>query len=174
MDDDLAARLRAVRERRGWTVADMSERTGIPKRTLDKYMLRTHANLPGFEALLSLSKGLGVSLDWLAFGSDFVSEGSDLLAHVAAEKASLPYFEMIYHKAHTRERMVDGEELLGMTPEEWAFALAYDIGEKAKEMAGQGVTREELLISRQSSKDFNSERLRARFDRMLDYEKSEN
>ena len=57
MNNEIALRLRKLRDQSGWTVADMAERTGIPKRTLDKYMLRTGASLPGFDALCSLSKG---------------------------------------------------------------------------------------------------------------------
>ena len=168
MTSDFAARLRTLRERRGWTVVEMAERTGIPKRTLDKYMLRNGANLPGFEALLALAKGLGVSLDWLAFGADFIGNGSELLASVAAERASLSYFEMFHRFATSGERpIVDGEDLLGLTPEEWAQALGYDAGEKAQELAKQGVTREELLIWKAASKDRGAELLNDRAARMI-------
>lgn len=146
MSDDLATRLRELRQRRGWTVADMAERTGLPKRTLDKYMLRTDASLPGFEALLALAKGLGVSLDWLAFGSEFAGDGTKLLASVAAEKSSLRYFELFHRLATTGERpMVEGDYLLGLTPEEWAGDLAAHAGDVAKQIAHSGATREELL-----------------------------
>lgn len=168
MADDLAARLRALRERRGWTVVDMAERTGIPKRTLDKYMLRSGANLPGFDALLAMAKGLGVSLDWLAFGTDFSGDGSDLLATVAAERESLQYFETIFRYASAGNRpLVAGEELLGLTPEEWADDLALRVGERAKQLAREGVTREELLTLRAASKERTSELFHDRVARMF-------
>lgn len=168
MADDLASRLRSLRERRGWTVVDMAERTGIPKRTLDKYMLRSGANLPGFEALLAMAKGLGVSLDWLAFGNEFSGEGSDLLASVASELESLQYFETIMNRAREAgSSMVEGEELLGLTPEEWASDLAFRVGERAKKLATEGVTREELLLRRAASNERTNELFRDRVARKL-------
>ena len=167
MADDLASRLRALRDRQGWTVSDMAERTGIPKRTLDKYMLRSGANHPGFDALLSISKGLGVSLDWLVFGSDFVSEGSELLAAMAAEVTSQQYFELILRYHHSGERpVVDGEEILGLTPEDWASDMGSRVGAKAKELASRGITRQELLEWHTSSKERDVERLRNKIDRL--------
>lgn len=154
MENDLAARLRELRQRRGWTVAEMAERTGLPKRTLDKYMLRTDAILPGFDALLALAKGLGVSLDWLAFGNEFASDSSGLLAAVAAERAGLRYFEAIYRYAKAGDRLlVEGECLLGLTPEEWATDLGHNVGDMAKNIARSGATREELLVSISASVD---------------------
>ena len=88
MLETVSFRLRTLRDRNGWTVADMAERTGIPKRTLDKYMLRSGASLPGFEALCSLSHGLCVSLDWLVFGSEGASEGAELIAERACHALS--------------------------------------------------------------------------------------
>lgn len=124
----------------------MAERTGIPKRTLDKYMSRYDASLPGYEALVALSKGLGVSLDWLVFGRDFVGEGSELLAAMAAEELGRQYFEMILRYHHSGELpLVSGEEVLGLTPEEWGADLAARVGQKANELASKGITREELL-----------------------------
>lgn len=168
MADDLAGRLRALRERRGWTVVDMAERTGIPKRTLDKYMLRSGANLPGFDALLAMAKGLGVSLDWLAFGTDFSCDGSELLATVAAERESLQYFETILRHASSGDRpLAVGEELLGLTPEEWAADLALRVGERAKKLARDGVTCEELLALRAASKERSLELAHRRIERMV-------
>lgn len=69
----VSARLRELRENRRITTQIMSDATGIPKRTLESYMLRKNAALPGLEALKRLSVGLGVSLDWLVFRKRQVS-----------------------------------------------------------------------------------------------------
>lgn len=167
MSEDLAARLRSLRERQGWTVADMAERTEIPKRTLDKYMLRSGANLPGFDALLALSKGLGVSLDWLATGADLVGEGTELLSAMAAERVVLGYFEtLLRHHSRGDRPIFVGEEILGLTPEEWAADAGVRVGEKARELASQGITRQELLEWSHASKERLGEILRDRMDRI--------
>lgn len=169
MDSGLGSRLRALRDRRGMTVVDMAERTGIPKRTLDKYMLRTNPNLPGFDALISLSKGLGVSLDWLVFGTEFASEGSELLAAMAAERVILQYFETLLWHHHAGDRAIfDGEEILGMTPEEWAQDVGFRVGAAASELASKGITRQELLEWRNASKERGSEILRSKIARHLE------
>ena len=43
---DFAARLRDLRDDNGWTTAEMSYLSGLPKRSLEKYMLRDGASLP--------------------------------------------------------------------------------------------------------------------------------
>ena len=146
MSDDLSFRLRSLRDKRQWTVADMAERTGIPKRTLDKYMLRNNAILPGYEALLSLSKGLGVSLDWLVFGAESVSEVSKLIAEMAATKVSRQYFETILRELQKAKVLDPSEEVLfGLSPEMWAGDMGTRVGEAVQDIAAGGITLEELL-----------------------------
>ncbi len=64
----MSERLRRLRENRRLTTQAMSDATGIPKHTLESYMLKENAAQPGLDALKHLSGGLGVSLDWLIFG----------------------------------------------------------------------------------------------------------
>jgi transcriptional regulator with XRE-family HTH domain len=154
MDPGFAARLRDLRDRNGWTVADMAERTGIPKQTLDKYLLRQNPSLPGFDALVALSKGLGVSLDWLVLGSAAISEATELLVRRCADEVAQLHFETILREHLAGERPVfDGERILTLTPEEWSASLAYRAGERARELTAQGVTREELLLWDQKRTD---------------------
>ncbi len=167
MSDDFAARLRELRDRQGWTVAEMSYRTNIPKRTLDKYLLRDGSSLPGFEALLALSKGLGVSLDWLVVGSEAVSETSELVVDKCASKAALPVFDALlrYHREAVRP-IFEGELILGLTPEEWAAEIGSRAGEEAKSQVASGMTKEDLLIWRQRRSDRLIELLQDRMRRM--------
>lgn len=166
MIENVSYRLRALRDDNGLTVADMAERTGIPKRTLDKYMLRSNPSLPGFDALISLSKGLGVSLDWLVFGEEFSSEGVELLSNMAATKTALMVFETFMHAhANGKRPLVDGEELFGLTPEEWADAFGCYVGDAAKALAKRGITRKELLVWKASRKERASEMVKDRFER---------
>lgn len=146
MLEAVSFRLRGLRDRNGWTVADMAERTGIPKRTLDKYMLRSGASLPGFDALCSLSKGLGVSLDWLVFGSEGASQSVELIVERASYAAGRQCFETILREFHAKDgAIVSGERILNLTPEAWA-SLVGDIAKaETAKMIADGVTLEELL-----------------------------
>jgi transcriptional regulator with XRE-family HTH domain len=171
MTQDVASRLRELRDGTGLTVADMAERTGLPKRTLDKYMLRSNPSLPGFDALIALSKGLGVSLDWLVLGKEFSAEGVELLAQMAAAKTSLQYFEtLLCAHANAEREFSNGEEILGLTPEEWSFDMGARVGEAAKELAIRGITRQELLTWTVARKERGSELARDRFNRLLENE----
>ncbi|MDT8857159.1 helix-turn-helix transcriptional regulator [Paracoccaceae bacterium Fryx2] len=146
MIEAVSFRLRSLRDRNGWTVADMAERTGIPKRTLDKYMLRSGASLPGFDALCLLSKGLGVSLDWLVFGSEGASPSVELIVERASHAAGRAVFETILREFYAKNgAIVSGERILNLTPEDWAGAVGDYAKEEAAKMIAEGITYEELL-----------------------------
>jgi transcriptional regulator with XRE-family HTH domain len=146
MIEQLSFRLRELRDRNNWTVADMAERTGIPKRTLDKYMLRTDASLPGFEALCSLSTGLGVSLDWLVFGSEAASQGVGLIVRRASGDVVRMFAELILREYCAKNtKFIEGERILNITPEGWAIDLGIRAQEKGKELVASGLTMHELL-----------------------------
>lgn len=146
---DVAHRLRELRDQKHWTVADMAERTGLPKRTLDKYMLRAGASLPGFDALCALSKGLGVSLDWLVFGADSAGEGVELFAERAAHHVVKLFSEtLINYHLEGRNPIVSADSILNLAPEEWAADLGFRAGEKARELVAAGTTKEDLLTWR--------------------------
>ncbi|MBW8638958.1 helix-turn-helix transcriptional regulator [Hoeflea sp. WL0058] len=61
-------RLRWLKAERGWTIEDMCARTELPKGRLERYLAQRHTAEPKLDALVKLSNGLGVSLNWLALG----------------------------------------------------------------------------------------------------------
>jgi transcriptional regulator with XRE-family HTH domain len=128
----------------------MAERTGVPKRTLDKYMLRSDASLPGFDALCALSKGLGVSLDWLVFGAEGSSPSVELIVERASHAAGRAVFETILREFYAKSgAIVSGERILNLTPEAWAGVVGDYAKDEASKMIGEGVTYEELLVWRE-------------------------
>lgn len=162
---DLAFRLRGLRDRNNWTVADMAERTGIPKRTLDKYMLRQDSSLPGFDALCSLSKGLGVSLDWLILGAESAGESVDLLVERSAyEVVTMMAETLIRYHLEGRSNLVSETAVLGLTPEEWAADLGMRAGEFAVDLLRNGTSREQLLVWKSARTERVLEILRERMD----------
>ncbi|WP_370226241.1 helix-turn-helix domain-containing protein [Pararhodobacter marinus] len=164
---DLASKLRELRDKNGWTVADMAERTGIPKRTLDKYMLRSGASLPGFDAVCALAKGLGVSLDWLVLGADTAGEGIELIAEKTAYNAVMTLAETIVrHSEGSDGRVVEDGNILGLELEVWAADLSARAGEQARELAVAGTTKEDLLTWRQQRAERIQEMVRDRVSRM--------
>lgn len=165
MINELSLRLRELRDRNSWTVADMAERTGIPKRTLDKYMLRSGASLPGFDALCSLSKGLGVSLDWLVFGAEAASESVELIADRAADHVVKLFAEtLLRYQRESPTKIISDRSILNLSPEEWAADLGWRAGEKARELVREGVTKAELLLWKNWQNERAMEILRDRID----------
>ncbi len=152
MELDISNRLRQLRDSRGWTVSEMSYRTGIPKRTLDKYMAREGASMPGLEALALLSKGLGVSLDWLVFGIGGPSGAStELLVNRSATTASLAVFEAVMrHLSKGYPGIFKDEELLGLSLDGWAAEVGERAMDEARGLLERGVTREDLELWKQS------------------------
>lgn len=165
MASDVANRIRFLLDQNNWTVMDMSERTGIPKRTLDKYFLREGASLPGFEALCAISKGLGVSLDWLVFGSDFAGEGVSLLAERSAyEIVKMMAESILRYKTEGKVDLFDQGLLLNMDPEEWGFALGFEAGEVAARLVKEGVTKSDLLTWQEGRKQRAWEKTKDRME----------
>lgn len=62
---ELVNRLHSLRIRRGMTIQQMAEASGLPKSSLESYMRIEGARRPGVDALVSLANGLDVSIDWL-------------------------------------------------------------------------------------------------------------
>ena len=158
MSDQLAHRLRELRDRNHWTVAAMAQRTGIPKRTLDKYMLRNGASLPGLEALRALSHGLGVSLDWLVFGSEGTSKTVGLIVNRACGQAVRRMAELIIQENDAGyPKLIAGEQIFNLTPEAWSLSLGEFAQAEAEKQAAQGVTLGELVTWREAQNDRSSE-----------------
>lgn len=169
MSDEVSNRLRILRDRNNWTVADMAERTGIPKRTLDKYMLRQGASLPGLEALCALSRGLGVSLDWLVFGVTSASENIELIVDRAADHVVNLFAEtLLRYNREGRADLISSERILNLSPEEWAADLGQRAAEKANAILAEGVAKEDLLRWRAARKERMTELLRDRFDELTE------
>lgn len=145
MASDLSERLRQLRDRERWTVTEMAYLTGLPKRTIDKYMLRDGASLPGFEALTALSTGLGVSLDWLVFGEEVAAETTGLIAHRASTEVAANVFEGLHRIAQSGQKSpVEGDRFYGLYPEQWAAEVGHRVLARARELAASGESRDAL------------------------------
>jgi transcriptional regulator with XRE-family HTH domain len=173
MISDLSLRLRHLRDRNEWTVADMAEMTGVPKRTLDKYMLRSDASLPGFGALCALSKGLGVSLDWLVFGEETASDTVELLTERATHEVVLMFAEMLlkYHR-NQAGAIIASNAILNLLPEEWAADLSIRAGEKVRELVKSGTSKSDLLAWKSWVGERSREMLNDKISAMLLAEKT--
>lgn len=68
----------------------MADAVGMFRLTLESYMKRENAALPGLEALCQIARGLGVSLDWLAGVGAMARIRESLVARVSAGRAALP------------------------------------------------------------------------------------
>lgn len=126
--DSIAGRLRQVKDQNGWTAGQMAEMIGISRRTLESYMRRENAPLPGVEALRQIALGLRVSLDWLVLGDVDAALGGVLLVRLAAERAALP----------TLKNLIEAQRRKEVTPE--PEFLAQEIGGHAAELAEMLIT----------------------------------
>ena len=144
----------------------MAYLSGLPKRTLEKYMLRDGASLPGYDALVAMAKGFGVSLDWLVFGSDAASDVVALMVERCATETSQEVLDVIVREIIKAERppLKDGE-LFNLTVEEWASGIGHDAAELARQLAKKGVTTQQLKLWQAGRNELTAELLHARFER---------
>lgn len=90
-DQSISARLRLLKDQNGFTSQTMADAIGMSRRTLESYMRRENAPLPGIEALRQFAS-LGVSLDWLVCGENWAEIQAAMIVRVSAERASLAVF----------------------------------------------------------------------------------
>lgn len=134
-ESSISDRLRLLKEKKGLTAQAMSDATGVSRRTLESYMRRENPPLPGLETLGQISKGLGVSLDWLVFGGLSSMTREILIARVCAERAALPIIRDLLGKSR--------DQMEQIVPE----AIAVEVGTEAARNAV--LLAEELVTSGQ-------------------------
>lgn len=122
-NSSISDRLRQLKEQNGWTAQDMADRIGMSRRTLESYMRRENAPLPGLDALKQIALGTRVSLDWLVLGDVDARLIGVLLVRLAAERAALPVLKNLYEATRRNEAVPEPEY------------LAHEIGAQAAEKA---------------------------------------
>jgi len=156
-------RLRTLKDERGVTAQQMSEETGIPKRTLEKYMLKSGAASPGVAAIRAICETYGVSADWLMGLADKSAQAvSDAEATEVAARAVFEQF--IASINHTQEWVAntsvggvfkDGM-LFGAKPNELASDYAYRVLKlRAEIMAGRVGTELSVAAATEAGKPVN-------------------
>ncbi|MGB0661356.1 MAG: helix-turn-helix domain-containing protein [Mangrovicoccus sp.] len=115
---DIAARLRQIQKVRNWTVQQMADAVGMPKRSLENYMRLNDAQKPGIEAAARLSSALGVSLDWLVMDTRKYEQAQEEFVKVAARFAAVSFAREITNHHLLGEEVLSERTILGMTPEE--------------------------------------------------------
>ncbi len=127
-ESSIASRLRRVKEQNGWTAGEMAALIGMSRRSLESYMRKENAPLPGVDALKQIALGLRLSLDWLVLGDEDAALVGVLLVRLAAERAALPVLE----------NLIEAQRRNDPIPE--AVYLAQEIGAHAAANAEMLVT----------------------------------
>lgn len=150
--EEFSRRLRHLRNQNDWTVQEMSEMTGIPKRTLDKYMLKENAPQPGLDAIVRIASGLGVSLDWLLLGEEAHAKSWGRIVRLSTRAILAPFLESfvsaydVTGDPETRALLIGNGKIMGHTPEELALDLAIASGIRAQELSALQPTDDRLRI----------------------------
>ena len=150
--EEFSRRLRHLRNKNDWTVQDMSEMIGIPKRTLDKYMLKEDAPQPGLDAIVRIAKGLGVSLDWLLLGEEAHAKSWGRIVRLSTRAILSPFLENMvatYYRTddpELRALLIGNGKIMGQAPENLALDLAIASGIRAEELSALQPTDDKLRI----------------------------
>ncbi|MDF3605453.1 helix-turn-helix transcriptional regulator [Paracoccus sp. DMF-8] len=156
--DTIAARLRQVKDQNGWTAAEMATMIGISRRTLESYMRRENAPLPGVEALKQIALGLRVSLDWLVLGDVDAALGGVLLVRLAAERAALSTLKNLIE-------MQQHDELIPQ-PEYLAQEIGAHAAGLAETIVSSGLTMAQIAAFIQRSDEDMQKSMRKKIDEM--------
>ncbi|MCA3456814.1 MAG: helix-turn-helix transcriptional regulator [Rhodobacter sp.] len=144
----LAARLRRLQHQNDWTVQEMADRAGVPKRSMENYCRKQNPQLPSVEVVVKMADGLGVSVEWLLIGDTRHAEAVGRMVRLATRAAALPFIQHFIIQRNLGFPMDESEEkLFGMTAEEWALEIAYQAGRRAEDVVshpGTATTLETL------------------------------
>ncbi|MGP9790040.1 hypothetical protein [Roseinatronobacter sp. NSM] len=95
-------RLRQLKDELAATAQEMADQSGIPKRTLEKYMLKSGAASPGIEVIQTICTTFEVSADWLLGLTDKTTQAvSDIEATEVAARVVIEH--MIAEINHTQK-----------------------------------------------------------------------
>lgn len=148
---EFSRRLRHLRNINDWTVQEMAEMTGVPKRTLDNYMQKKNAPQPGLDALVKISIGLGVSLDWLLLGEEVHALSQGVFVRLTTRAAALPFLQSLrIHIDQTKDQpdfwstLFGDGKLMGLTPEQLALEIANEAGRRAEIISIRPVRNETM------------------------------
>jgi len=123
----VAERLHLLRHRRGLTVQEMADRCGLPKRSLENYMHIVSPQRPGLDALIAISDGLDVSIDWLVGkATDSISPRMTRKDYSMACFAAVSKMlrELAEEQASSSDPIIRGEQIGAKTATEVAvFAM---------------------------------------------------
>lgn len=117
LGSQLADRLELLRSRHHLSIAAFARQAGIPARTMENYF---KGKLPNVSGLISLSRGLSVDIDWLlGIEPEHGNYAGDII-----QDAGWNLFREIAHQILAKHRnglpIVEGDSVLGMTPEDFA------------------------------------------------------
>ncbi|MCA8878617.1 MAG: helix-turn-helix transcriptional regulator [Rhodobacteraceae bacterium] len=117
-------RLTVLQERFGHSKAEMARRCGLPPRTLENYF---KGHKPGVEALIAISRGMDVDIDWLigeateakSFNVDMVGE--------ATHRVLVPFLEALVHRVDEGATPIRDGKIFGKNPLAIASELEWRI-----------------------------------------------
>jgi transcriptional regulator with XRE-family HTH domain len=146
-DVQISDRLRSVKENNGWTAQEMADKIGMSRRTLESYMRRQNAALPGLEALRQIAQGLEISLDWLVLGK-VAAEDAARLTRLASRASFVEAFDYLLQRFQEEGPTIFSKTMvLGLTSEEWAAAVSWEAGQRAEALSAFGVRRHTLVVA---------------------------
>jgi len=123
----LAERLRALMERRGWSLDRFAQERHIPKGSMEKYVRGMTA--PGARALQSIRLGASADANWLLLGEVDQEEEAQIAAvHDAAFNSFREFVDMIrrrHHRPEHAEMLTTNLEVDGLREaSRWAMKTA--------------------------------------------------
>lgn len=121
------SRLELILLERGISKAEMARRCGLPARTVENYF---KGHKPGIDALLALSRGLSLSVDWLLGDEDWHRSDHSELVSEATWQAAKEHLIDIVKDVGSGRPVIEGGKIYGSDPEAFAARIATNATQK--------------------------------------------
>lgn len=127
-------RLRALKAQKGLTALQMSAVTGVPQKSIEKYLLKSGSTSPSADAIVSISSALNVTSDWLLGLTDEQAQtlADDDATEIAA-RSVIEQFIVFINQTHEHYKdfkdvglFMDGK-VFGADPSKLASDYAYQV-----------------------------------------------
>lgn len=121
LQSSIQRRLEIILKKKGISKAEMARRSSLPSRTVENYF---KGHTPSVDALLALSAGLHMPLDWLLGDLDPQGIPADTRFLRSVQDAATEYFELILQVEGERGGVIQSGKILTQEPNKLAAKVA--------------------------------------------------
>lgn len=119
--------LAQLRDAHQWSIAEMARRAGLPKRSMENYF---KGHKPGLDALVSMSQGFGVTVDFLVGRTPALGTSMETMVYEASYPTILSLVRRVGHYVSSGRLIFKDETIFSEPYDQYARKEAQEVVER--------------------------------------------